>query len=108
MLSRKKSGQSIAEYAIVFGLVVAAAVAMQIYVKRGLQGKIKDAVDFTQNTGTVNIGNAQYEPYYSSQSLTSSREAEEEARTQTGGGIVRTTTKDITSRTGTVTTEKAQ
>ena len=45
MLKLKRKGQSTAEYAIVIGLVIAAAVAMQVYVKRGLQGKMKDAVD---------------------------------------------------------------
>ena len=45
MSRRSSKGQSTAEYAIVIGLVIAAAVAMQVYVKRGLQGKIKDATD---------------------------------------------------------------
>lgn len=108
MFRRKKSGQSTAEYAIVIGLVIAAAVAMQIYVKRGLQGKIRDAVDFTQNTGTVNIGNQQYEPYYSNQALTSTRSAQESTNVQTGGAVTRTTAQEVSTRTGTMTTGAAQ
>ena len=45
MLRLLRKGQSTAEYAIVIGLVIAAAVAMQVYVKRGIQGKVKDLTD---------------------------------------------------------------
>lgn len=68
MFNRK--GQNIVEYAVLIALVVGAAVAMQTYVKRGLQGKVKDAVDHDGIAGAT-IGDAsltfktkQYEPYY--------------------------------------------
>ncbi len=51
----KKKAQSIVEYAILIGLIAAAVVAMQIYVKRGLQAKIAGAVD-------QEWGGGQYEP----------------------------------------------
>lgn len=38
-----KKGQNTAEYAIVIALVIAAALAMQTYVKRGMQGRMHDA-----------------------------------------------------------------
>lgn len=38
-------GQSITEYAVFITVVVMALLAMQIYLKRGLQGKIKDMAD---------------------------------------------------------------
>ncbi len=41
----KKAGQSTAEYAIVIALVVGALVVMQVYVKRGIQGRFKDTTD---------------------------------------------------------------
>jgi Flp pilus assembly pilin Flp len=44
-LLRKNNGQGTAEYAILVALVVAAIVGMQTYVKRGLQGRYKDAGD---------------------------------------------------------------
>jgi hypothetical protein len=40
-----KKGQSTAEYAIVIALIIGAVIATQNYVKRGLQGRIKDGLD---------------------------------------------------------------
>jgi len=70
-----KKGQNTAEYAILIALVIAAAVAMQTYVKRGMQGRVHDASDsfydkFTQDANWANItttkadilGYKQYEP----------------------------------------------
>lgn len=44
-LLRKTKAQSTAEYAILIGLVVATIIGIQTYVKRGLQGRFKDATD---------------------------------------------------------------
>lgn len=65
----KRKGQNIAEYSILIALVIAAAVAMQVYVKRGIQGKVADAVDYAPTIAIdgvdANIGvTKQYEPYY--------------------------------------------
>jgi hypothetical protein len=67
MFNRK--GQNVLEYSILIALVVGAAVAMQTYVKRGLQGRVKDAVDHVGTGSDVGGSNlaftgAQYEPYY--------------------------------------------
>lgn len=43
MLNRK--GQSTLEYAIVVAIIVAGLLAMQFYVKRGWEGKLKSASD---------------------------------------------------------------
>ena len=56
-----KKGQNTAEYAILIALVVAAAVAMQTYVKRSWQGGVKFAVDKVKKSDGVT---GQYEPYY--------------------------------------------
>ena len=40
-----KKAQSTAEYAILIGLVVGVLVVMQTYIKRGIQGRFKDATD---------------------------------------------------------------
>jgi len=40
-----KKGQSTLEYAIIIAVVVAALLAMQVYIKRGLQGKLRQASD---------------------------------------------------------------
>jgi len=39
----QKKAQSTAEYAILLALIIGAAMAMQVYVKRGLQGRVYDA-----------------------------------------------------------------
>lgn len=44
MLLNKKA-QSTLEYAVIIAVVVAALIAMQAYLKRGLQGKIKQSSD---------------------------------------------------------------
>lgn len=44
MLLRKK-GQSTLEYAIVIGVVVAALLALNAYMKKGVQGKLKESTD---------------------------------------------------------------
>ena len=71
MLNRK--GQNIAEYSILIALVIAAAVAMQVYVRRGIQGRVADAVDHAPATDDVGgapiqFTTKQYEPYYTENS----------------------------------------
>lgn len=76
----KKKAQSTVEYGILIGVIIAAVVAMQTYLKRSLQAKQKDAADMLTSVngkidiaGGANGGNAvtmtlnstnQYEPYY--------------------------------------------
>ncbi len=100
---RNKKAQTTAEYAVLIGLVVAALLAMQVYVKRGLQGRLRDATDrvATQNP-EVGMTN-QYEPYYLSSSFDSTRDTNESETTVEGGGVTRALTQDESRRTGTVT-----
>ena len=100
MFRRIRKAQSTAEYAIVIGLVIAAIVAMQIYVKRGLQGKVKDAVDYKDSQDTVTGTTAQYEPYYTQSSMSSSQSATDKEEVAKGGGVSRTVDTTAT-RTGT-------
>jgi hypothetical protein len=65
----KSKGQNIAEYSILIALVIAAAVAMNTYVKRGLQARVHDAVKYVGTGKTVGdsaltFSGDQYEPYY--------------------------------------------
>ncbi len=51
--------QSTLEYALIIAVVVAGLVAMQIYMKRGVQGKLRESADqigeqFEANNTTVN------------------------------------------------------
>ena len=52
--------QTLAEYALLITIIVAAIAGMQIYLKRGLQAKYKSFVD---GAGQM-AGIKQYEPYY--------------------------------------------
>ncbi len=42
---RKQKGQSVLEYAMIVAVVVAGLIAMQIYMKRGIQGKLRSSTD---------------------------------------------------------------
>ncbi len=88
-----KRAQTTAEYAILIAIVVGAVVAMQIYVRRGLQGRIRNVVDHVGQGGAVGGGNfaftagmgGQYEPYYlASQTDASSGRQEQEVYGEKG------------------------
>ncbi len=58
----KRRAQSTLEYALIVAVVVGGLIAMQVYVKRGLQGKLKESADQLGEqyspgitTGTINI-----------------------------------------------------
>ena len=64
---RNRKGQSMAEYALVAVIVIAAVVGMQTYYKRGLQAKIKgvmDGMNLDTGGGAGVPPQLQYEPYY--------------------------------------------
>ena len=42
---RKRNGQSVLEYIILIVIVIAALLTLQVYMKRGLQGRLKQATD---------------------------------------------------------------
>ena len=88
MLIKMRKAQSTAEYAILFGLVIGGLVAMQTYLKRSMQGKLKDAGDvLTQTTGDINgvqLGTtSQYEPYYLSQKTSDTSRTQSSSKTET-------------------------
>jgi len=43
--NRKKKGQSTLEYAILIIIIIAALLSIQSYIKRGVQGRLKQAAD---------------------------------------------------------------
>jgi Flp pilus assembly pilin Flp len=92
-------GQNTAEYAIVIALIIGAVIAMQTYVKRGLQGRMKDATDYTA-TQTSDIGSTkQYEPYYLDSTFDTAQKSTADKETLKGGSVTSKTTGD-TSRVG--------
>lgn len=100
-----RKGQNTAEYAILIGVIVAAAIAMQIYIRRGMQARIKDAVDYTKTaddgngTGDIFTQN-QYEPYYMSTTFNTTQSGTTSEAMQLGGGIERDIKSETTHRTG--------
>lgn len=111
-LLKNRKAQNTVEYAIMIALVIGAFSAMQIYVKRGLQAKLKAGADKipgiiqTQAGGNA-VGmlgaKTQYEPYYirqGSQDMTSTTsEGAEKGTISTAGGI-RDLTGATSQRTG--------
>ena len=88
MLLRMRKAQSTAEYAIVIGLVIAAAVAMQVYVKRGIQGKMKDAVDYNDPSSAGMFSTQQFEPdYMTVTGMKQTKESEQKKSLTAGGGV---------------------
>jgi hypothetical protein len=83
MLNRK--GQSTLEYAIVVAIIVGGLLAMQFYVKRGWEGKLKAAAD--------NMGE-QFEPAKYTATLTSTSNSDAH---QTEAAGVSTTTLNADS-----------
>ena len=68
-LRMDKRGQSLTEYAILFSVVAAAYLGMQLYVKRGVQAHIKGVSDDFAGTESATTGSLlQYEPYYTADS----------------------------------------
>ncbi|MFZ5800494.1 MAG: hypothetical protein ACOY3D_03830 [Candidatus Omnitrophota bacterium] len=100
---RKSKAQSTAEYAILLGLVIAAAAAMQIYVKRTLQARMRRAVQYlaseTTDTGIGMAGTTQYEPYYLRSNFAVTRDSTAQQNLYTGG-VYNAYEATTTSRTG--------
>ncbi|MCM8782804.1 MAG: hypothetical protein NC909_00180 [Candidatus Omnitrophica bacterium] len=95
-----KRAQTLTEYAILLGIIATAIIAMQVYVKRGLQGRVKDGTDYLGQQ-TMAIGSTgQYEPYYIEQDFTTGRSSQQTETLETGGGVRRDVTADITNRSG--------
>lgn len=65
-LRLNKKAQSTLEYALLIGVVVAGLVAMQLYMKRGYQGKLRESSD--------QIGE-QYSPSYTTGKSTVTKES---------------------------------
>ncbi len=107
VLRKKIRAQSTAEYAIFFGIIIAVAIGMQKYLKRGMQGKVKSVTDAVgqsaqgqtiAGTGVTLQDEGQYVPYYlvdqDSGTTSRSQEVSKEMATTDGGAFTRTETQD--------------
>jgi uncharacterized protein (UPF0333 family) len=110
-IKHNKKAQATAEYAIIIGVVIAALIAMQTYVKRGLNSKIQQATDHTYSPAgslAVTFDAGQYEPYYASSNFTTTRSTgQEQESTFVGGSVQRNITDDVVDRTGNQTEAEA-
>ena len=88
---KKLKGQSTLEYALIIAVVVGALLAMDIYVKRGVQGKLRQATD--------DIGQ-QFEAENTTGSHTITRTGSDVQTTKSGGVVETVTTADTRSETG--------
>ena len=106
LLNRR--GQSVAEYAILFAVVIGAYVAMQVYARRGLQARVRNATDaLTSINGTFTGGNGgptanfastgQYEPYYLETSGQTYQESVEQDHLG-NGKVIKEKISDTTAR----------
>jgi len=83
MLIKLRKGQSTAEYAILFAVVIAAAMGVQSYVKKALQARIYDAAnDFVEATGGTTYQWEGTESTKNTYNQTSSREFVEDYENQ--------------------------
>jgi hypothetical protein len=94
MLHLRTRGQSTLEYVILLGFVVAALIAMGVYMKRGVQGKLRESSDQvgeqysagnTTGTYTTTIGMTQTENMASKGAVTTviSRNTQSKAGSET-------------------------
>lgn len=115
LMLRGALGQSTAEYAILLGVVVAAIVGMQIYVKRGMNARLKDGSDSAMaamwanlgKTGTPTPDDRQYEPYYTSSDYDVTQSADHQENVATGGIVTKSGIVETTTRTGSQSVEVA-
>jgi len=84
----KKRAQSTLEYAVIIAVVVGALIAMQIYVKRGLQGRLRQASDDVGDQ--FSPGNTNY--HYVTNSYVNSGEV------SSGGSYLTNTVPSTTTR----------
>ena len=97
-----------AEYAIVFTVVIGAIIAMQLYVKRGLQAKVKDVTDDVGLGLTTTTKTSQYEPYYASSDYSTTQAQKGRENFLTGGSVFRQTDQEDQTRTGSSQTSAPQ
>ncbi len=103
-----KKAQSTAEYAVLIGLVIAAAIGMQTYVKRGMQARLRAQVINTVGTiidaddaASLTDADVQFEP--TGKTARSTQVIQSERNTETmdyGGSVTRAGTQITAQETG--------
>jgi Flp pilus assembly pilin Flp len=91
MFIRKKSGQSTLEYIVLIGFVTAALIAMGVYMKRGISGRIRSASD--------DIGD-QYSPGHTTSTFTTTTDYAQSETTSAHGASTTNITENTQSKSG--------
>lgn len=91
-----RKGQSTLEYVILVGFVVAALIAMGVYMKRGMQGKLRESTD--------QVGE-QYSPEHTTSNYTTDVNLEQKEEQTSGGANTTTIMVNTQTRTGSETVE---
>lgn len=91
----KRRGQTTLEYAILIVIVIAALFTIQVYIKRGIQGRMKSATD--------DIGD-QFSPGITTQTIKTSSESDSDdvfGTTEVGKGVSKSQLKTGTDKSST-------
>ena len=103
-VGRKVSrGQVLMEYAVIIMIVVAALVAMQLYVRRMLQGRYKSVTDQAVHYISINNGlgyNLQYDNYYEQSDMVSARDSKITETRATDGSTSKTIEREVVAGQG--------
>lgn len=91
MFCAKSRGQSTLEYVILTGFIVAALIAMGVYMKRGIQGKLRESTD--------QVGE-QYSAGNTTSSYTTSTDIQQTENMQAGGQTTTTIDRNIQKKSG--------
>jgi uncharacterized protein (UPF0333 family) len=96
MFKHNSRGQSTLEYVILLGFVVAALIAMGVYMKRGFQGKLRESTD--------QVGE-QYDPMHTTSDYTTTSSMTQTEVTSSGGVSTTTISDNTQTKTGSETVE---
>lgn len=96
MFRRSLRGQSTLEYVILIGFVVAALIAMGVYMKRGVQGKLRESTD--------QVGE-QYDPLHTTTNYTTTSNMSQTETVASGGVSTTNISANTQTKTGSETVE---
>jgi Flp pilus assembly pilin Flp len=94
MNKKRRQGQSTLEYAILIIIIIAALLSIQVYIKRGVQGRFKQAADDIGDQFSVGNTNVVHTTTTSSKTLDTFKLGVTESKQQEA----EVTTEDLDSR----------
>ena len=95
--SALRIGQSLAEYALLMTMAIAAVMGIQTYAKRSLQARERTMIDGAVTALGASTQPTQYEPYYAQSSSTVTRESGDVTTYHPGGEMTHLTLFDDTT-----------